>query len=116
MKLHFSVFISKVGAKPRFEKEAGGGSEMPSFNLNFVHCSQNNELIILIFFSSQSKSPELGTFCGSKIPSLIRSSGNSLYLTLTSDDGDTGKGFQAIWRAVSNDIRKYKFQERVGFR
>lgn len=45
MKLHFSVFISKVGAKPRFEKEAGGGSEMPSFNLNFVHCSQNNEYL-----------------------------------------------------------------------
>lgn len=58
-----------------------------------------------ILDGSTSKSPELGTFCGSKIPSLIRSSGNSLYLTLTSDDGDTGKGFQAIWRAVSNDIQ-----------
>lgn len=56
---------------------------------------------------SQSKSPELGTFCGSKIPSLVRSSGNSLYITLTSDDADTGKGFQAVWRAVSNNIRKY---------
>lgn len=57
--------------------------------------------------SFQSKSPELGTFCGSTIPSLIRSSGNSLYITLNSDDADTGSGFQAVWREVSNDVRKY---------
>ena len=55
----------------------------------------------------QSKSPDMGTFCGSEVPSLIRSSGNSLRITLTSDDADTGKGFQAVWRAVSNNISEY---------
>ncbi|XP_048580963.1 tolloid-like protein 1 isoform X2 [Nematostella vectensis] len=53
-----------------------------------------------------SKSPELGAFCGTKPPkAAIRSSGNSMYVKLTSDDGDTGKGFRATWRAVSRDIK-----------
>ena len=77
-------------------------------------CLDNFKLSDSIEFSfdffTQSKARELGRFCGTSIPPLIRSSGNSLYVSLTSDEADTGKGFQATWQAVSNDVRKFNYQ------
>ncbi|KAK3747333.1 hypothetical protein QZH41_017980, partial [Actinostola sp. cb2023] len=52
-----------------------------------------------------SKAPELANLCGSKTPKApIRTSGNTMYVVLTSDDADTGKGFLATWKAVSRNI------------
>lgn len=77
--------------------------EFKSLDIEYSKKCKYDSLEILD--GSTSKSAELGTFCGSTTPSLVRSSGKSLHITLKSDEADTGKGFQAVWRAVANNMK-----------
>lgn len=51
---------------------------------------------------SSLRSPRIGKFCSSIIIGPINSTGNSLFLRLTSDGSVSEKGFNASWREVSS--------------
>ena len=48
--------------------------------------------------------PELGKYCGRKLPKPLKSSGNRLVVRFVSDTQSTRRGFKLEWKAVTPGI------------
>jgi bacillolysin len=69
-----------------------------SLNLHFNAFSmENNYDYLMVYDGPSTASPLIGTYTGTTIPANIQSSGNSITLRQTSDNGVTGSGFNIDW-------------------
>lgn len=50
--------------------------------------------------------PMLGRFCGEKLPDILESSGDKLWIKFRSDSSTHASGFSADWRWIETDNKK----------
>uniref|UniRef100_A0A8B9GL35 Cubilin n=1 Tax=Amazona collaria TaxID=241587 RepID=A0A8B9GL35_9PSIT len=59
---------------------------------------------LAVYDGNSSNARQLGKFCGSQIPQLIRSSGENVYVKLRTDSTLQGGGFLATYKQVCQDV------------
>ena len=57
-------------------------------------CSNNS---VKVYDGSSASAPLKGTYCGTSIPAEIMSSGNTMFVTFTSDGSVTKYGFSSLY-------------------
>ena len=65
------------------------------------NCNRDN---VRIYDGSDISAPLLYTLCGSDLPGDIKSSGNTLFVQFTTDDGGTRDGFSVYYSAAVEGV------------
>ncbi|KAL9955436.1 hypothetical protein ACROYT_G036764 [Oculina patagonica] len=62
---------------------------------------------VRVYDGLNTTDPSLGTFCGSEIPTGVRSSGNQMLVVFQANRGDKFKGFRAYYDSGDCSVRSY---------